>query len=137
MTKTLDRHPRKASRARIKRAHKGWSPERRAKQAELIRTSKPWLKSTGPRTEEGKARAAPNALKHGFRSRAFIERVREERQLIHDAGAIIALAKIILRTVESRSMRVPHITVWTGDPETDGGSAPGSPGGGPSCIDKC
>jgi len=47
MTKTLNKPPRKAPRARIKRAHKGlprrsalrakagWSPERRAKQAEL------------------------------------------------------------------------------------------------------
>jgi hypothetical protein len=131
MTKTLDRPPRKVARARIKRAHKTWSPERRAKQAELIRSSKPWLKSTGPRTEKGKARSASNALKHGFRSRAFIERVREERRLIRDAGAIIALAKHVLRTVEARSMRVPHITVWTGDPDLDGGPAPGAPGGGP------
>ena len=129
MTKTLGRPPRKAPRvprrsaakagARTKRTHKTWSPERRAKQAELIRASKPWLKSTGPRTEEGKARCAANALKHGFRSRAFIEQVRQERQLIRDAGAIIALAKTILHTVEARSKRIPHITVWTGDPDVD------------------
>lgn len=39
----------------------GWTPERRAKQAENIRRWKPWKKSTGPRTLEGKARSSRNA----------------------------------------------------------------------------
>lgn len=38
----------------------GWTPERRARQAELIRTWQPWKKSTGPKTPEGKAKAALN-----------------------------------------------------------------------------
>ena len=38
-----------------------WTPERRAKQAETIRRTKPWSKSTGPRTEAGKAISARNA----------------------------------------------------------------------------
>ena len=33
-----------------------WTKERRARQAELIRTWKPWKRSTGPRTPAGKAR---------------------------------------------------------------------------------
>lgn len=35
----------------------GWTPERRARQAEAIRRWQPWARSTGPRTAEGKARA--------------------------------------------------------------------------------
>ncbi len=33
----------------------GWTPERRARQAEMIRQWRPWEKSTGPRTRERKA----------------------------------------------------------------------------------
>lgn len=47
----------------------GWTPERRARQAELIREWRPWEKSTGPRTAEGKARAARNPFKGGHRER--------------------------------------------------------------------
>ncbi|MFC3673555.1 hypothetical protein [Novosphingobium pokkalii] len=54
----------------------GWTPERRAKQAEAIRRWQPWAQSTGPRTEEGKARSSRNANKGGA---ALDERLREVR----------------------------------------------------------
>lgn len=38
-----------------------WTPERRAEQKERIQQTKPWLKSTGPRTSEGKAVSSQNA----------------------------------------------------------------------------
>lgn len=38
-----------------------WTPERRARQAEIIKQTKPWEKSTGPRTDEGKAISSRNA----------------------------------------------------------------------------
>ena len=47
----------------------GWTPERRKRQAQLIRQWKPWKQSTGAKTEKGKARSALNAFKHGFRSK--------------------------------------------------------------------
>ncbi|MEI7707808.1 MAG: hypothetical protein WCI90_06020 [Chlorobium sp.] len=40
-----------------------WSAERRARQSEMIQQWKPWTKSTGPRTEAGKAKVARNADK--------------------------------------------------------------------------
>ncbi len=44
-----------------------WTPERRVRQAALIRTWRPWAQSTGPRTAEGKAQAAANARAfHGW-----------------------------------------------------------------------
>ena len=43
----------------------GWIPERRARQAALIRTWRPWDKSTCPRTDEGNAIAARNGDKGG------------------------------------------------------------------------
>ncbi len=43
----------------------GWTPERRQKQAELIQNWKPWERSTGPKTVEGKAKSSQNAYKGG------------------------------------------------------------------------
>lgn len=43
----------------------GWTLERRARQAALIRHWQPWKKSTGPKSEAGKARVARNADKGG------------------------------------------------------------------------
>ena len=43
----------------------GWTPERRKRQAELIRGWQPWTRSTGARTSAGKARSSLNAVKHG------------------------------------------------------------------------
>lgn len=54
----------------------GWTPERRARQAQLIKTYRPWQQSTGPQTEQSKAVSANNARKHGLRSRAWLEQVR-------------------------------------------------------------
>ena len=41
-------------------AARTWTPEQRARQAELIRTWKPWSQSTGPKTPDGKAKASRN-----------------------------------------------------------------------------
>jgi hypothetical protein len=38
--------------------------EREARRARIL-AAKPWLRSTGPKTAEGKARSAQNSLKHG------------------------------------------------------------------------
>ncbi len=66
-----------------------WTPQSRAKQADLIRTWRPWEKSTRPTTPEGKARASANSRKHGLfdaRSRDLIrnihELLREQRQAL-------------------------------------------------------
>ena len=45
----------------------GWTPERRKRQSELIRMWRPWERSTGPRTPEGKARSARRGFKGGFK----------------------------------------------------------------------
>jgi hypothetical protein len=43
--------------------------EHRAMRSEMIHQWKPWLKSTGAKTEEGKRKSAMNAYKGGHRKR--------------------------------------------------------------------
>ena len=71
----------------------GWTPERRDKQAERIRQSKPWEKSTGPRTAEGKAVSSQNALVHGERSAAAIEARKQFNDVMRSSRAIIERMK--------------------------------------------
>lgn len=47
----------------------GWTQERRQKQSEAIKRWKPWEKSTGAKTPEGKEKSKMNAYKHGFRDK--------------------------------------------------------------------
>ena len=58
-----------------------WTPERRARQAAAIQLWKPWEKSTGPKTAEGKAIVARNAFKGGKRP-ALRARLREIREAL-------------------------------------------------------
>lgn len=50
-----------------------WTPERRQAARERALKNKPWQKSTGPRTKEGKRISAGNAFRHGYRSGIFLE----------------------------------------------------------------
>ena len=46
----------------------GWTPERKARQAELIQRWKPWKESTGPKTKQGKQVVSQNSYKGGTRA---------------------------------------------------------------------
>ncbi|MFN9790920.1 MAG: hypothetical protein ACK53X_07525 [Holosporales bacterium] len=67
-------------------SHHGWTPERRAQQAEAIRQWQPWDHATGPATPAGKATAAQNARKHGMRSKE----AREELKMVRGVLKTIA-----------------------------------------------
>ena len=61
-----------------------WTPEQRWQQAEQIRAWSPWAQSTGPRSAEGKARAARNGWKGGHRAmlRELARVLREQHQAL-------------------------------------------------------
>lgn len=72
-----------------------WTPERRAKQADAIRRWQPWNKSTGPRTEEGKARSSRNADKGIAEFEHSILEVRSRVRSAFAASAEDMLASLI------------------------------------------
>lgn len=74
----------------------GWTPERRARHGALIRSKKPWLRSTGPRTRAGKAISALNARKHGLRG----AEMRGLRQYFRECRATILLARMHIRSLK-------------------------------------
>ena len=70
-----------------------WTPEQRAAQAAKIRRWRPWAQSTGPKTAQGKARAAQNALKHG--SYSALER--KLKRLLREQLAFVRMVETHLR----------------------------------------
>ena len=64
----------------------GWTPERRARQAELIKSWKPWEQSSGPKSEAGKAKVAANAWRGGARQdlRMLSKMVNDELRLMRE-----------------------------------------------------
>ena len=71
----------------LKKAGKGWPPERRHAQAARMKAQKPWLRATGPRTATGNARSRLNGYKHGLRSaamRRLKSLMREQRRFLRE-----------------------------------------------------
>ena len=64
----------------------GWTLERRTRQAERIREWRPWARSSGPKTEAGKAVVARNAWKGGTRQvlRELARALGEQREGLDD-----------------------------------------------------
>jgi len=58
------------------------TPEHRALRAKLIRRWKPWEKSTGPKSAEGKAKVSRNGYKGGHRTvmRELSRLLKEQRE---------------------------------------------------------
>ena len=75
-----------------------WTPESRAKQAELIRTWRPWEQSTGPKTAEGKAVSSMNARVHGLYDAGLLAAMRQQ------APRIATLRRLATR-IRRRMMR--------------------------------
>ena len=84
-----------------------WTAERRAQQAMAIRSWQPWRTSTGPKTQDGKARSTRNALKHGLRSKAFIEGRREDRGILARAADNLAILRRGLLAAKAGGKKPP------------------------------
>lgn len=70
-----------------------WTEEERRLQAERIREIRPWEKSTGPKTRDGKERSRMNAFKHGNRSearRVINKALREQANFLRGVAQYLA-----------------------------------------------
>ena len=70
----------------------GWTLERRKRQAEMIKTWRPWEKSTGPKTAEGKQASAKRGHKGGRREilRSLSRKLRTQQREL-DVALLIGL----------------------------------------------
>lgn len=100
----------------------GWTIERKARQAEMIRAWKPWVQSTGPRTDEGKAAASRNAFKGGER-----QMIRTFRKLLRDQDE--ARMELFIEALERRRSGKPA----AGPP---GGACRETPNAAPQRLDR-
>ncbi len=65
---------------------RNWSPESRERMRRLIMARKPWEQSTGPRSQEGKAKLSLNAYKGALRpaARELIRQIRRCEEFARD-----------------------------------------------------
>lgn len=86
-----------------------WSDEARKRQSELIRSWKPWQKSTGPTTEQGKLIASRNRCPsdyfffHGIEIR---QDTKKGKKLVHELIKTLALQRMNLISREECSQRI-------------------------------
>lgn len=71
----------------------GWTAERRERQAQLIRTWRPWEKSTGPRTHQGKATSSRNADKPDSFNRRLRQLKSDLKLLAQASKEVIGLTR--------------------------------------------
>jgi hypothetical protein len=71
-----------------------WTQEERERQAELIRSWRPWEKSTGPQTEAGKMRSSQNALVHGACTNAVREEAKKLNEFLRYCKALEAFSTL-------------------------------------------
>ncbi len=67
---------------RNRKLWQGHTPAGLATLRRAVLRNKPWLRSTGPRTNAGKTRSKMNAWRHGERSAAVIERRRALNEVL-------------------------------------------------------
>ena len=88
-----------------------WTPEERAKQAELIRKWKPWENSTGPRTEHGKKCSCQNSRKYspGLSHLFTLSRKRRKYQELKEEKARADYREKYMRSLSARLDRLEKL----------------------------
>ena len=80
-----------------------WTPEKRLEQSRALRGRQIWLKSTGPRTPEGKATSSRNARKEGYEDRMA------ERLEMRRIKAYLRLQKLFIDTLRFQSKNAERL----------------------------
>ncbi len=83
-----------------------WTPEKRLEQSRALRGRQIWLKSTGPRTPEGKAKSSMNARKEGYENRMA------EKLEIRRMKAYLRLQKLFTETLRFQTKNAETLTLY-------------------------
>ena len=67
---------------------RNWTAEERQRQRELIQSWKPWLRSTGAKTAEGKRRSSQNSFKTG-KSLEIREMIKQLNKLLKEQKKLL------------------------------------------------
>lgn len=111
----VEETPRQRAGRANQRKSRGITPEGREALRHAAMVHRPWDKSTGPRTPEGKAKASRNALKHGLRAR--LPQLRAYRTELHDLAVLMAMLtdddiRALVRDAERRGIRPTGKLTW-------------------------
>lgn len=92
-----------------KMAARQWTAEQRERQSTRIHDWQPWLQSTGPKTQSGKAKSSKNAFRLTFRKILKTTNYLTRQQRKFEAGLPCDSIEVMIGEVGSTGIRLSEV----------------------------